>query len=888
MSKKLLEKYDDVVESVGESILIVRKDEKWALADKFGVPLCRFVYDRISPIGEHCFKAGTAEVPHKFVRGLNDFSCPLIYEILDSEGNVLVDRSAGYDDVSEMYEGEVTVGKKGKHGIIDRSGSIIIALTYKYIEAMGGNRYLVSFDNFDDNYYSTIINRDGKTIISSEMGFRSIGKFHNHVARADRESPSGLSWGLIDDFGNPIGSFGYSFIKEWGEGYYKAEVGTKKNILRPDGTLVLSTWHHDVYRVQNGFFIFGNTIPKSKTNPETRYIRGVAHVSGDILFPMLFERVEMFENQDGFYAEIGTKPYILSTDGGIYDPVRDHLPPKRVPDHISFLESLVNWVMPGLQFFYRDTDVRMDVHQLYKVGETIRAGFYIDATTKLLKPAHRVRFLIASAHPARLYEVPDLVDRNPNVAKWNLVTFHFNSYFRVMDVYETPECTQVFLLHIPLSAARYGVGVSDLNLFDAALGGETSLVGLARASLDEKMTMDYHPRSFDEEWCRRMADPVGTRFDLTLLPLDPLPDSEAGEAAEMSALIHALSHDDDIEYKTTLADRFPWHGAASGICKGCVFAPTIKGKGEGCAELSKAEFRENYVKGRCPHRKNKLTDESEYEERVRWKAEKALDKAQKSTNVYAVRLLKEFVAEKLGGDIDRLKDFDLSTLSSDEKYGDLNFDRSPIVKALVALVFGGDWPGLSVDSINRCDYWPDLVCEHRSLFGANNLTVSFPEIEGFTPSNELKEKAFRCAGLCKSIGNLIVFPNKKASFGHVRSGRKYRGYMDLFLESVYEVMSRKDHPDLEVKGLLYSNRKLMEAYHGNDGFVKLVRALMLDPFVDETGKPRSVFMGLWSGKKELDSDTYLRALDEYITFCENFIPRRAERMVERLKPLLSF
>lgn len=46
---------------------------------------------------------------------------------------------------------------------------------------------------------------------------------------------------------------------------------------------------------------------------------------------------------------------------------------------------------------------------IYKVGETIRAGFFIDVTTKLLKPVHKTRFLIASAHVAPLYVIRDLV-----------------------------------------------------------------------------------------------------------------------------------------------------------------------------------------------------------------------------------------------------------------------------------------------------------------------------------------------------------------------------------------------------------------------------------------------------------------------------------------------
>ena len=132
-------------------------------------------------------------------------------------------------------------------------------------------------------------------------------------------------WYLIDKDSNQV-TEAYSYIEEWGEGYYKAEQGAKKNILRPDGSVVLNQWYNDVFKVQHGFFIFGNTIRKSKTNPKTRYIQGIAHVSGIIVFPMIFERTQWCEDGKAIYAEIDEKPYILTLDGSIYDPAHSHLP----------------------------------------------------------------------------------------------------------------------------------------------------------------------------------------------------------------------------------------------------------------------------------------------------------------------------------------------------------------------------------------------------------------------------------------------------------------------------------------------------------------------------------------------------------------------------------
>lgn len=149
------------------------------------------------------------------------------------------------------------------------------------------------------------------------------------------------------------------------------------------------------------------------------------------------------------------KPYILTTDGSIYDPERQHLPKKLKIIPEKFFEKLANWVLPGLQFFYRDTDAPVIVDTTYHVGDVLRAGRFIDVTTKLLKPAHKTRFLIASAHAAMLCEIEDIVRNNPHVKDWNLCTLHFDSYFKVLDIYELNGVKQVFLLHIPEAAAHF-------------------------------------------------------------------------------------------------------------------------------------------------------------------------------------------------------------------------------------------------------------------------------------------------------------------------------------------------------------------------------------------------------------------------------------------------
>ena len=875
--------YDDIIENDIDAA-IVRKGTKWALTDLDGNPLCPFIYDRIVYIGEKCFKAGTYVKPNDGEIIVEYADTRMTYAILDEKGKELISRDRGFNYISEIHEGEVTAAINGRCGIIDLKGNVIVDFKHKYIQPMGEGHYLLSYDN-DENYYSTIVDVNGRVMIPATMKYRSIYNFKNGVARAYQDG----KWGLIDDAGNKVGAFDYQFVDDWGEEFYKVEKGAKKNIMRPDGSIVLQDWYNDVFKVKKGYFAFGNTIRKSKTNPKTRYIEGVAHVSGDIIFPMIFERIRWFEDDMALYAEIGTKPYILTLNGGIYDPQQSHIPKKVDIDEASFFENLVNWVMPGLQFFYRDTNAPIDAARIYRVGDTIRAGFFVDVTTKLLKPAHRTRFIIASAHAALFFENEQMVKDNPNIAKWNLATFHYNSFFKVMDVYETPLCTQVFLLHIPMSAALLLKGETAFKFLDEATGSETSLVQMARNSLDEKIRMEFHDRSFDEEWCKRMEQPVGMSEDLTLYPLNPVPEPEDGYAANLSKLVHILAEDADIEFKTEVSDNFPWKGVEGRVCEGCFFANTIVGKGEGCKKLQKEEFRENYIKGVCLHRKTEEDEESTFERNERWKAEEAKDKAEKTSDVYAIRLIKEFVAEKLDGDIDRLRDFDLSTLSDDQKYGDNDISRSNLAKAIVSLVFGGEWPGLSVDSLNHYDYKLAPICHYQNLFGANIMDQYFKGLQKLEPSVDLHRRAVKCAHMSYHIGNLIVLPNKlndRETLTLYRS-TKYRGYMDQFLSALYNVMTEQKRPDLHIKGLMFKNRKMLVDYQGAEGFIKFIHAMMLEPFMDESGHPKRVFKGVWCSMKDLDNETYLEAVEEYIAFCNEFISKRGERMIKRIKQIIQ-
>ena len=57
-------------------------------------------------------------------------------------------------------------------------------------------------------------------------------------------------------------------------------------------------------------------------------------------------------------------------------------------------------------------------------------------------------------------------------------------------------------------------------------------------------------------------------------------------------------------------------------------------------------------------------------------------------------------------------------------------------------------------------------------------------------------------------------------------------------------------------------------------------------YVDYYGKPMEIFDFVWSFMKGLDRESYFKAVDKYCSFCETFIPKRSERIIEKLKTLI--
>lgn len=213
----------------------------------------------------------------------------------------------------------------------------------------------------------------------------------------------------------------------------------------------------------------------------------------------------------------------------------DLIEPK-FPFEVAEAEKVINWILPGLQLFYRDTDIEGDLDQLaeaYMSKQVIRAGFFIDCTSRAAKPVKRVRFIIASAHAAEIWAVMG----DPEAEQWRLNVLDFNSYFKVMDTYRVGDQLQILLLHIPLRGIPMCGGLGNVKL-----GEDMDLIKIARMSFDSKLKMEPLPWLESEAWSNRTADLPGTCAD-GWAPLEPV--GFINEDIEnMHQVILKMSHDD--------------------------------------------------------------------------------------------------------------------------------------------------------------------------------------------------------------------------------------------------------------------------------------------------------------------------------------------------------
>lgn len=212
--------------------------------------------------------------------------------------------------------------------------------------------------------------------------------------------------------------------------------------------------------------------------------------------------------------------------------------PVALPDGMdakAYCEAVLNWTLPGTKLLFRDTDLPLP-EKGYEKGRILRAGFFIDCSSKGGCPTKKTRVLIASAHAAPLCNVP----LDEDFRRWGLHVLHFNSYLKVMDVYHVGDKTQVFLLHIPYGGVPLFAGETSMDF------GEASLIKIVRENFDKKLQTGPVAELDTEDWTKRTHDLPGFHLGTA----DPFPleyDSRkiSDTVDSLGGLVHKLACDMD-------------------------------------------------------------------------------------------------------------------------------------------------------------------------------------------------------------------------------------------------------------------------------------------------------------------------------------------------------
>lgn len=335
------------------------------------------------------------------------------------------------------------------------------------------------------------------------------------------------------------------------------------------------------------------------------------------------------------------------------------------------------------------------------------------------------------------------------------------------------------------------------------------------------------------------------------------------------------------------------------ICEGCYYADSINNS-TGCGRLWNEKFRESYESGKCDYRKTteehlleleEVRKRREEEERMRqYRKEQRLLRLDKQDGTYERKLIQEFIDEKLGGDINKLVEFDFTTLKDDKKYGDckgfaFSVDKCNIVQAIMSVTFDDLWPRLTMDSIEHYTYTVSRVNLPQYLFGSNILDEYFKGLQKFNPTKEQHRRCLKVYHMLERIGNMWVLPKGIAVD---KDTYHYHGYADLYLQDLYKVMTGKAPRVIALKGMVYDARHQMGHLEGAEGFTRLAEGLYLDDYLDYYRKPTDVLPHVWSMMNDLKAETYFQAVDEYCTFMERFVAKRGKLITEKLrKELLS-
>lgn len=252
-------------------------------------------------------------------------------------------------------------------------------------------------------------------------------------------------------------------------------------------------------------------------------------------------------------------------------------------------------------------------------------------------------------------------------------------------------------------------------------------------------------------------------------------------------------------------------------------------------------------------------------------------------------LVEDFIADHLGGDINRLALFDLRKLDGMKRYGDthgraFNPYNTDLVKAIAALIFQDVAKSeLMFDKKRGTLSLIPVPLIKEDLWG-NQVGDQFVMMSFFPHKDKasVTRRVAHCATLCNTIGNLYLHLASIDEYRH--SHARGRFLIDHTFADLHKALTGST-PSKQMKKAVSDAREFFEPYCGADGWLKLMHQWMTMGLVDYFYNPEPFF-------EEVTFTTYMppvvyyRAVEHCIAICLEIIPPRAEQMVKRLKEVL--
>jgi len=161
----------------------------------------------------------------------------------------------------------------------------------------------------------------------------------------------------------------------------------------------------------------------------------------------------------------------------------------------SEIEKAYNHTFSGLTMYYRDCELAQVLISKYKVGQILMERGFTDVSPFAEGMSKTLRYAIASN------KATNMVELNPDVAKYGLHLISAPSYYKVLDRFIVEKQIQLLLLHIDI---KY------IDLFKSTKSNiEEKIIRMGRESLVKKLTMRPNKELTSKEWTKRTNHPIG-------------------------------------------------------------------------------------------------------------------------------------------------------------------------------------------------------------------------------------------------------------------------------------------------------------------------------------------------------------------------------------------